>query len=207
MSSKSLSGIPKKRLRSEQKIFLVGECESVILGAKLPSMKQVLQLLFYKMRHENLTLESSMKYTIGATIEFWKKAKIPTAQEKNCIKKLKNLYEEWRNLQKHSKTPNEKCRKNEAEFKDKIENFIFDIAAMDALGIMKMQEDKDFLLLQRNRGRPGSMYGADTVLTRKEKRKDQRMEEERKRVEKHLVHSKFIKVKLYWFFFLIFDPI
>lgn len=88
-------------------------------------------------------------------------------------------------FKKNCKAPYEKYRKQEQDFRDKIENFIFDVAAPNALEIMKIQEDKDFLVLQRKRGRPGTMYGVDRILTQKQKRKDKLLEEEKKRVEKH----------------------
>lgn len=176
----------KKQLRSDDdKIFLVGKCESEILGAKLPSMKQVLQLFFHKTRMENISAKDSMKYTIGAALQFWEKAKIPTLAEKNCIKKLEKLYEEWKSLQKNKNSPYGKHRRNEKEFSEKIENYIFDIAAPDALETMKIQEDRDFLLLQRQPGRPESMSGIDITLARKEERKAIRLEGEKKRKEKY----------------------
>lgn len=172
-------------LRSDKNIFLVGKCASNILGAKLPSIKQVLQLLFYKMRIDNMTVMSSMKYTVGVTMEFWKKANIPTIHERSCVRKLKIVYEKWRKLQKNAGTLYEKHRKQEEEFCDEIQNFIFDIAAPDALEKIKIKEDKDFLEMQRRRGRPGVMNGVDTLLYKKRKRREKRLGEERKRSDIH----------------------
>lgn len=177
--------IKKKNLRSDQDIFLVGKCANEILGAKLPSIKQVLQLFFYKMRVEHKTLLSSMKYTIGVAMEFWNRAHIPTMHETSCMRKLKKIYEKWRQIQKNCRTPYEKYRKQEEDFCDEIENFIFDIATPDALEKMKIKEDKDFLVLQRKRGRPGIMHGVDRILLKKEKRKEKRLEEENNRVAKY----------------------
>ena len=53
----------------------------------------------------------------------------------------------------------EKYRSVEKEFCEKIESYIFNIAAADALEIMTIEEDKDFLLLQREKGRPGCSQG------------------------------------------------
>lgn len=183
MTSKS-TVMKKKNLRSDHDIFLVGKCANNILGGKLPSSQQVLKLLFYKMRVDNKTLMSSVKYTVGVTLEFWKRAHIPTMQEKNCAQKLKKLYAKWRQLQRTSRLSNDKYRKEEQDFRDEIENFIFDIAAPDALKKIKTKEDKDFLVLQRKRGRPGVMHGVDKNLLEKEKRKNKRLEEENNRVAK-----------------------
>lgn len=60
----STSGISfTKHLRSDDdQIFLVGKCENQIIGAKLPSMKQTLQLFFYKIRMEKMNAKQSFKY-------------------------------------------------------------------------------------------------------------------------------------------------
>ena len=75
-----------KKLRSDNQIFLVGKCESELKGAKLPNMKQVLQLFFYKTRVQKLPVKESIKNTIRSTLEFWQKAYIPTMTEINCVK-------------------------------------------------------------------------------------------------------------------------
>lgn len=175
----------RKILRSDQDIFLVGKCASDILGSKLPSIKQVLQLLFYKIRVEHKTLFSSMKYSIGVTMEFWKRANIPTMHSTNCIRKLKKIYEKWRKMQRNCESACEKHRKQEHDFQDEIQNFIFDIATPDALETIKIKEDRDFLVLQRMRGRQGIMHGVDANFLKKEKRKEKRLEKEQNRVSKY----------------------
>jgi hypothetical protein len=47
---------------------------------------------------------------------------------------------------------------------------LFEIAHSDALGQMKNEEDKNFLMLQRQKGRPGSMVGVHQKLKHKEER-------------------------------------
>jgi hypothetical protein len=46
----------------------------------------------------------------------------------------------------------------------------FDIAHQDALTMIRIEEDKLFLVKQREKGRPGSMLGIDIKLTNIEKR-------------------------------------
>jgi len=63
-------------------------------------------------------------------------------------------------------------------------NDLFDIAQADALNIMKIEEDRSFLISQRQKNRPGSMLGVDLKITRKEERAAERLkvfEENRKR--------------------------
>ena len=67
------------------------------------------------------------------------------------------------------------CRTTGKE-KEKGELFVetlddlFAIAHSDAMGLMKIEEDKKFLLLQRQKGRPGYMLGVDQKLKQKEER-------------------------------------
>lgn len=69
----------KKRLRSsDDDVFLVGKCNSEIVGAKLPSIKQVLQVFFYQIRHEKLNAKESVGIAVDLVIPFWNKARIPT---------------------------------------------------------------------------------------------------------------------------------
>ncbi|XP_039968939.1 uncharacterized protein LOC120780749 [Bactrocera tryoni] len=55
----------------------------------------------------------------------------------------------------------------------------------DALQNMRISEDKEFLILQRQKGRPGSMAGVDMVLYRRQNRADHRIEKEMSRKRKH----------------------
>lgn len=63
-------------------------------------------------------------------------------------------------------------------------NDLFDIAHADALRIMKIEEDRSFLISQRQKNRLGSMLGVDLKITRKEQRAAERLKvfkEKRKR--------------------------
>ena len=44
------------------------------------------------------------------------------------------------------------------------DNDLFVIAHSDAMGLMKIEDDKKFLLLQRQKGPPGSIFGVDPKL-------------------------------------------
>lgn len=91
-------------LRSSKKdIFLVGDIKYQITGAKLPSNRQVLAVLFYNIREVNLKVNESANLTIRECIIFWEKARIPTRALPNCVKKLVDLYQVWRDLQKNCK--------------------------------------------------------------------------------------------------------
>lgn len=155
----------KKNLRKS--IYLIGNSSHQLVGCKLPSNKQVLSVLFFNIREVNLSVRDSARLVIDETLIFWQKARIPTKEVRNCIPKLENLYNTWRNLQKNS------CRRTDSQI-DKENKFVqcfdelFDIAHEDALDLMTNDIDKKFLISQRQKGRPGSLIGVDLTLHKKE---------------------------------------
>ena len=73
-------------------------------------------------------------------------------------------------------------RKSEAKFVDVLDD-LFDVAHADALQLIKIDEDREFLIAQREIGRRGCLGSIDMKLTRQEKRHQKREEvvENRKR--------------------------
>lgn len=171
-------------LRSDkQNIYLIGLPSHQINGAKLPSNRQVLTVLFYNIREVKLTVSESANLVIRECIIFWEKARIPTKAFPNCVKKLVDLYHVWRELQKN-------CKKTQVTFKNRENIFVkeldnlFDIAHADAFDRMKIEEDKEFLRKQREPGRPGCLGGIDKRLAEKEERvRQRRLEEEERKVK------------------------
>lgn len=152
------------------RVFLVGSMDYQITGSKLPSKKNCLSVLFYNLRIVKLSLQESAALVVDECLIFWKKARIPTQDPSNIIKKLKKLYDELRTLEKSKTRKSDLCRKRERAFEDKLNN-LFDIAHANAIDLMKIKEDKDFLQLQRKSGRPGCMMGVDMKLTGAEQKK------------------------------------
>lgn len=169
-------------LRSLNKdyVYLVGKSKHQITGAKLPSKRQILSVLFFNIRQVKLTVSESANLVIRECIIFWEKARIPTKAIPNCVKKLVDLYNYWRELQKNSSKARVIHKKREEIFRTELDN-LFDIAHADALDIMKIEEDKVFLQKQREPGRPGCLAGVDKKLAEKEERSRQRklLEEQR----------------------------
>jgi hypothetical protein len=99
---------------------------------------------------------------------FWNKAQITTRELQRCIEKLEALYKEWRNLQNDAKKTTEYYVKKNSLFVSKL-NDLFDVTHANALELISLEEDKQFLINQRKKGRPGSMYGIDMKLSQKEK--------------------------------------
>lgn len=75
--------------------------------------------------------------------------------------------------------------KNVAQaFVDSLDD-LFDIASINALDEIKIPEDKQFLEMQRMKGRPGCMIGVDMTLYEREQRSQARKEKEDERKKKH----------------------
>lgn len=75
--------------------YLIGPERPNIVGRKLPSIRQVLSLFFYKHRTCNLTIRQSSSKVIAETEIFWKASGLPTCLTENAIVKLEKLYRKW----------------------------------------------------------------------------------------------------------------
>lgn len=173
----------KRKLRTN--IYLIGSETTHISGSKLPSNRQVLQVFFYNVRYVNLTIRESARLAIDETVIFWQKARIPVREPQHCIAKLEAIYKNWRNLQKNSSRKNDTQRNKENAFTGKL-NDLFDIAHANALSTIKIVEDREFLIAQRQKGRPGYLAGMDKKLTEKENRRLERLEKEYERQQKEI---------------------
>uniref|UniRef100_A0A2S2PN24 Uncharacterized protein n=1 Tax=Schizaphis graminum TaxID=13262 RepID=A0A2S2PN24_SCHGA len=160
-------------MSSREKLFLIGYMNHQIIGSKLPSRGDCLKVLFFNMRITKLNLNDSASLVIEECIVFWKKARIPTQVPHRFKDKLKKLYEEWKGILKNKNKTNQTLKQKEQLFGDSM-NDLFDIAHQDALNMISIQEDKLFLVKQREKGRPGSMLGVDIKLTNIEKQKETR---------------------------------
>ncbi|GBM66523.1 hypothetical protein AVEN_246925-1 [Araneus ventricosus] len=176
-------------LRSSKKvIFLLGEIKHQITGSKLPSNGQVLEVLFYKIQEVNLTVNESANLAIRECIILWEKARIPTKSLPNCARKLVDVYQVCRDLQKNAKKLQDVFKRRQHEFVSNLDN-LFDIAHADALQLMKIEEDRMFLQRQREPGRPGYLVRVDKKLTDKEERARLRVVKEENRRIKYVSAS------------------
>ncbi|KAF2898491.1 hypothetical protein ILUMI_07687 [Ignelater luminosus] len=82
------------------------------------------------------------------------KTRIPIREEQHCISKLENFYHKWRDIHKPSERTTTTQKQNVEKFQDQLED-LFDIAHANALDIISIEEDRQFLLSQRQKGRPG----------------------------------------------------
>lgn len=178
-----------KHLRKDDEIYLVGFTEHQILGAKLPSNRQVLSVYFYNTRETKLNGTQSA-YLVAEEVEiFYKKAGIPTPSAYNCMTKVKNLVEEFKEVQRNEKKTSEFLVKKRQAFADKLDD-LFDMSHVDAMIMIKEPDVKDFLTAQREKGRVGVMLGVDKNTVDKEKRIEIRAQQERERKAKSEAEKK-----------------
>jgi hypothetical protein len=129
-----------------QQIYLVEPMNNRITGSKLPSKRDCLSVLFYNniMHLVNLNLHDSSRLVIDECSIFWRKARITIHDNSDCIKKLKKLYEERRKLDKNKTRTTELQKTHENKFEEQLDN-LFDIFHANALNLIKIEEDKQFL--------------------------------------------------------------
>jgi hypothetical protein len=173
------------KLRKDDDIFLIGTISPKIDGPKLPSIGQVLSRLFFCMREEKLSVKESASKILEEVFEFWERARIPIRSKVRCVEKIEKLYKDWRCLQIKKK----RMSKHEIELRETFANNLnnlFDIAAQNALQIIKIEEDREFLIAQRKPGREGCMLGVDTKLSQKETRRKEWLQKNEDRKKKYL---------------------
>ncbi|GBM46067.1 hypothetical protein AVEN_109651-1 [Araneus ventricosus] len=150
-------------LRSSKKvIFLIREIEHQITGSKLPSNGQDLAVLFYNIQEVNLIVNERVNLAIHECIIFWQKARMPTKSLPDCMRKLVNVCQVWRDLQKSAKKLQDAFKRRQHEFVSNLDNLL-DIA----LQLMKIEEDMMLLQRQREPGQPGHLGGVNKKGTDK----------------------------------------
>jgi hypothetical protein len=97
-------------------------------------------------------------------MSFWAKARIPTRQQYHIINKIKEHHRKWKDLQKAASRRTETQQLKEDAFSTGLDD-LFDVAHVDALSLIKIAEDREFLLAQREKGRRGCLAGVDTKLS------------------------------------------
>ena len=129
----------------------MGHTSESICGTKLPSNGQLLSTLFYH-HQKNKTIRESAAIAVREALPLWARAGIPTRQEYSMVPKLVSLFEEWRTLVKSKGKKSKFQQAKEKAFKEKLKD-LFDMAHQNAMKMIKIQEDRDFLNAQRQKGR------------------------------------------------------
>lgn len=177
--------------RNKTNIWLIGQLLPKLKQSKLPSIGEVLRLFFYYKTEEKRTIRDSATVAACEVMNLWEKASIPTRLKKHIISKIEKYFKEWQNLKKNKenkKKRSEALKKKEQDWQYKLED-LFDIAHSDALSIMTEEEDKQFLLAQRQKGRQGLIGSVDKKSLRKckkMKQKAERLQKLRERENKNI---------------------
>lgn len=172
-----------KVTRSAKAIWLVGGTEETFKGSKLPSRGEVLRVLFHHHDREQLSLKDSIAHTTEQLLLVWDKAKIPTKAPTHVVEHVRKLHTEWQVLKKLIKRTSASNLSNQQTFVESLDD-LFDMAHRDAMTIIKIQEDRNFLAAQREKGRKGTMGGVDLLSYRREQRIISRRESEARRAER-----------------------
>ena len=168
--------------RSKTKVYLLGSTKEFLSGTKLPSVGDVLRFYLYQLKTSTTKHEAAVA-TLNEVRTFWDKARIPMRRVDNAVKQLEDLVKRWEGLKKNKARRTDTQVANEEALKD-ILNDLFDIAHQDALDMIKIGEDKAFLLAQREKGRRGLMVGLDICLVKKEEAQAKKIESQLKWKEK-----------------------
>lgn len=174
-----------RKLRSDTDYYLIGSEQSDILGAKLPTLRQVLTVFLFHHHSENMSLRYSSKLTIEKVKLFWNKSGVKTREDNHCIEKIEADYREWQNIKKSKARKSQRQNEIVDAFVRKLD-LMFDIAHAKAIENCKYVEDKEFLIAQRQAERTGSIGGMDRKTFQKEKRRTDRLEKEENRKKRHI---------------------
>ena len=167
----------QEKTRSKTGIWLVGQQSALLTCRKLPSKSEVLAHYFYLHITKKKAVRISASLCTESLLEIWNKARIPTKLKTHVIAAIEKLYREWLKLKKNK---NNKAKRSEF-LKQKEDSFsngldsLFDIAHFNALELITIEEDKQFLLAQREDGRRGKMGDVDKKLSAIEDRRRERL--------------------------------
>lgn len=169
-------------MTSKRGLYLLNS-EEHLLGSKLPSSGQVLSVFLHHHLYLGKQKNESALEVVKELLAFWARARIPTQRPDKIQNKILALYDRWQRLKKSKGRRSTKQEENEQRFSIEMKN-LFDVAHADAICMIKIQEDRDFLLAQREPGRRGNMGSVDKSLAKKEVRSLKRKEAHMKRREK-----------------------
>ena len=186
-----MAGVKKKR--GADCVQFIGKIREKFLETKLPTVREVQQVLLYFIRVRKETLKRSVWTVIRLVKTFWvEKSRIPIIHEMRIYDRIMCLYDEWGKVKRNHTRRNDSQKEREHKFEEKMDK-LFDLAVPDAMELMTNDEDKKFLRAQRQPGRPGAISTSkDKTLAKQEQkvlkrkaRMKQKKERERKFKIKH----------------------
>jgi hypothetical protein len=174
--------------RKDSEVWLIGQPITKIEGRKLPSKSDVLRRLFHLIRTDGHTVRDASCSVMKEVMIFWEMARIPTMADYHVVSKVEKEYEKWRVLQKTKYRRSASQKAMEKKFQEELDD-LFDIAHANALQLITIDEDINFLLAQREKGRRGYMAGIDKELADQEERKKEKEEKYKRFREKQLLEE------------------
>lgn len=130
--------------RNRDHLFLIGDTTSQFMENKLPTNKQVLQVLFYNIHHLKKSKKESLALVVKQIKDSWNKASIPMQIDARVQKKLISLYEEYFLVKKNKNLPKNATR--EKSFCDKLSQ-LFNVAHGNVMNMIQLDQ-KNYLLSQ-----------------------------------------------------------
>ena len=100
MSRTRNAEVPKLRRQAER--FLVGQQASAIPELRLLSGRSLLQCFFHVYDESN-DRHTATKETVECVMRIWAKAGVKTQLYRSCIRKLENLWIQWKDINKPAK--------------------------------------------------------------------------------------------------------
>ena len=158
-----------RRTRKNSVIWLIGNSIDHLSNAKLPTRGEALKVLFDFHIVKKKSLNESVKETVAMILPIWERARIPTRTKIHVSEQLRHLHKNWQYLKKLISRKSVTEEEKRYHFKKSLDD-LFDIAHQDALSMIQIEEDRQFLIAQREKGRRGSMTGIDKSLAMKEQR-------------------------------------
>ena len=171
--------------RSQTCLHLIGEPCEEFNGRNLPTVRDVLKVYFHQHKVLAVSQKEAINVVMQKVCEIWNKARVPTAENRNIVRKLENILDHYRNICRNKGRKTVSQHDKESEYEKSIDQ-LFDIAHCDAVNLMSIEEDKQFLIDQRS-FRKYVIGGVDEELASQEERKEARnkkLEAQRQREKK-----------------------
>lgn len=158
-------------LRSKNEVWLVdGLATDSFPDNKLPTREEVLKVLEWHSRRNPRDLQGVVRKTSLMLQVVWGRANIPMIDPTHLLKKVRQLRGDYSSLKKSRSRESAKELEKRESIKAGLKQ-LFDVAHRDAMSLMTIQEDKEFLEFQRKPGRQGKMARVDEKEGRRVKRK------------------------------------
>ncbi|KAG0725534.1 hypothetical protein GWK47_004660 [Chionoecetes opilio] len=141
--------------RAKTSVYLLGSVEPTIIGSMLPSRKQVLKYYIHLHLNQKMTMKEVTAEMVKLVSTFWDRTRIPMQKAQRARQIVMGLHENWIGLKKSKKRRTETQHKQEEDFLQALDR-LFNIAHEDAMSMIKITEDREFLRLQRKEVRCGT---------------------------------------------------